>query len=321
VRRQVPGLFVLTVDVELIWGSFYKPDRAFYLDLALRAREALPRLFDLVETHRIRATWAVVGHLFLGACVAVNGRRHASMPRPAHRWFRDDWYSADPATDERRDPAWYGRSLIERLLAIVPPQEIASHSFSHAILGEPGVAAELADAEVSACVGLARGLGLTLTSFVFPRNRVGHLDRLAAHGFRVFRGEDPVWFGRLSSPWREVGHFLDDLLAMPPPAVRPAEVGPSLWRVPGSMLYRSMEGPRRAIPLSSRVVKARRGIERAVRCGEVFHLWFHDVDLAEQTDRMLGGLDEILGFAAAARDRGDLRIVSMGEAAPVEGAK
>ena len=314
--RVGPGVFVLTVDVELIWGSFYKADRAFYVDLALRARAALPLLFDLIARHRIRATWAVVGHLFLDACVAVDGSRHVSMPRTAHAWVRDDWYSADPATDERRDPAWYGRSLIERLLAIVPSQEIASHSFSHAIIGEAGAPASLADAELAACVALARDLGVTLRSFVFPRNHVGHLERLSAHGFRVFRGRDPVWFDRLMSPWSKVGHFLDDVLAIPPPTVRPLEARPGLWSLPGSMLYRSMEGLRRAIPLRSRVVKARRGIERAIDRGEVFHLWFHDVDLAEQTDRMLAGLDEILAAAASARDRGDLQIVPMGEAVP-----
>ncbi|OGX02026.1 MAG: hypothetical protein A3K11_10200 [Nitrospirae bacterium RIFCSPLOWO2_12_FULL_63_8] len=308
----------MTVDVELIWGSFYKADRAFYVDLALRAREALPPLFELIARHRIRATWAVVGHLFLERCVAVDGSRHATMPRPAHAWFRDDWYSADPATDERSDPAWYGRSLIERLLAIAPSQEIASHSFSHAIIGEARTSALLADAELAACVALARDLGLTLRSFVFPGNHVGHLERLPAHGFRVFRGRDPVWFNRLSSPWSKVGHFLDDVLAMAPPTVRPVEVCPGLWNLPGSMLYRSMEGPRRAIPLRSRVVKARRGIDRAIRRGEVFHLWFHDVDLVERGDRMLAGLDEILGAAAAARDRGDLRVVPMGEAVPGE---
>lgn len=313
-----PGVFVLTVDIELIWGSFYKADRAFYVDLALRAREALPPLFELIARHRIRATWAVVGHLFLDSCVAVDGSRHASMPRPAHGWFRADWYSDDPATDERSDPAWYGHSLIERLLAIVPSQEIASHSFSHAIIGEAGAPASLADAELAACVAPARDLGVTLRSFVFPRNRVGHLERLPAHGFRVFRGEDPVWFNRLPSPWSKVGHFLDDILAIPPPTVRPVEVRQGLWNLPGSMLYRSMEGLRAAIPLRSRVVKARRGIDRAIRRGEVFHLWFHDVDLAVRPNRMLAGLDEILAAAAAARDHGDIQIVPMGEAVPVE---
>jgi hypothetical protein len=163
---------------------------------------------------------------------------------------------------------------------------------------------------------LARDLGVTLTSFVFPRNRVGHLDRLRAHGFRVFRGEDPVWFDALPAPWSKVGHFLDDVLAISPPTVRPVEVRPGLWSLPGSMLYRSMEGFRRAIPLRSRVLKARRGLDRAIRRGEVFHLWFHDVDLAEGTDRMLAGLDEVLAAAAADRDRGDLLILPMGEAVP-----
>ena len=45
------------------------------------------------------------------------------------------------------------------------------------------------------------------------------------------------------------------------------------------MLYLSCAGIRKFIPISSHYPKAK-GINRAIKRGEVFHLWFHPFNLA-----------------------------------------
>ena len=135
---------------------------------------------------------AVLEHLMLGSCAPVDGRKHPEIVRLGHAWHDADWFRDDPCGDERRDPTFYGRSLVERLRVPVS-QEVGCHSFSHAIFGDPGCSRDAADSELRACVRLARELGITLRSFALPRNSVGHLDVLRQHGFTCFRGPEPTW--------------------------------------------------------------------------------------------------------------------------------
>lgn len=65
------------------------------------------------------------------------------------------------------------------------------------------------------------------------------------------------------------------------------------------------------IPMASRVRKARRGLDRAVKEGKVFHLWFHPFNLCTDRPGMTAALREILSSAANLRDRGLLKIMTM----------
>lgn len=53
----------------------------------------------------------------------------------------------------------------------------------------------MADAELAASVEAANACGLSLSSFVFPLNRIGHRDLLAEHGFDCYRATaEPNWY-------------------------------------------------------------------------------------------------------------------------------
>jgi hypothetical protein len=306
------GVFTISIDTELAWGGFDRADRESRWALEERSREVIRRLLALFERYAIPATWAVVGHLFLKECCRVDGRAHPDLPRPEHDWFPGDWYRLDPGTDAGQAPLWYGPDIIEALLAARPAQEVASHSFSHAIFGDAGCSAAAAEAEVRACVAAAAPWGVELRSFVYPRNRVGHLDALPRHGFRCYRGPDPAWFATLPRKPRRLAHFLDDLLALPPPTVLPRREG-ALWNIPGSMMLQGMDGPRRLIPAGCRTRRALAGLQRAARRREIFHLWFHPVNFSAELDRMLSLFEPVLAQAARLRDRGELEVLTMGE--------
>jgi peptidoglycan/xylan/chitin deacetylase (PgdA/CDA1 family) len=308
--------FVLSIDTELVWGSFdhVDPDRfsVRYPDL----RGTISRLLAVLDDHRVPATWAVVGHLFLSSCRrGADGRAHPELPRPAFDWYRRDWFSLDPCTDRARDPLWYGDDVVDMILAARVPHEIGSHSFSHPPFGDPGCSEEVAAAEVAECVRLAEARGLTLRSFVFPRNIEGHHRVLREHGFTSYRGHDPVWFHSLPGLLQRAAHLVDQAVAVTPPVASPRQTQPGLWDIPGSMLLMERRGARRCIPLGARVAKGRAGLKRAVREEKVFHLWFHPFNLAPDRERILGALGQILDEAVRLRDRGDLDIRTMGELA------
>ena len=312
------GALVLSIDLELAWGTFDHGGYPVYRASFDRVRPIVDSLLAMLGRHEIRATWAIVGHLFLDRCEKHNGVAHPDLVRARHAWFPHDWLSLDPCSSLEEAPHWYGRDLVERIASDPQQHEIASHSFSHVIFRDAGCSADTARSELEHCSRFAREVvGRDLHAFVFPRNAPGHLAELRRAGFRVYRGPDPWWFERLGPrPLRRLGHFADDLFGLPPRAVRPVYVDPpGIWNVPGSMLYQSRHGLRRWIPIAARVRKAKRGIRSAIRHRGVFHLWFHPFNLADDEALLLDGLDRILAFAAECRARGELDVFTMTELA------
>jgi peptidoglycan/xylan/chitin deacetylase (PgdA/CDA1 family) len=308
----VTGTFTLTFDTELIWGSFHHRSPDEFERLYPDIRGTIDRLLVVLDRYEVSATWAVLGHLFLSECLRdVAGLAHPELVRPRQSWRPDDWYAADPCTDRRRDPLWYGDDIIDALLATRTPQDIGSHSFGHILYGDPALTREAADADLDACLAQAAKRGIRLRSFVFPRNSEGHHEALRAHGFSAFRGADPTWHAVLPGLLGRAGHLVDQGVGLGPPVSKPHEMLPGLWNVPGSALLMDRTGIRRAIPMASRIRKARAGLRRAAATGGVFHLWTHPFNLASDPTHLLTILEAILRDATAARDLGSIAIESM----------
>jgi hypothetical protein len=306
------GIFTLSLDLELIWGTqdLFGPDA--FRGACTRERALVGRLLGTLEKFGIPATWCVVGHLLLDSCEGA-APKHPEIVRPTHAWVRGDWFQHDPGGTEETAPLFLGRSLVESIRACRVAQEVGCHSFSHVIFGDRGCSRDTAVSEVGACVALARGLGLDLRSFAFPRNCVGHLDVLKEHGFACFRGPGPHWYEQddSASLLGRMQHLLDVVRAPPPPTVLPERTPEGLWNIPGSMIYFPMHGLRRHVPMSRRVLRAHKGLADAVRRRRIFHLWFHPTNLADETEAMFIGLEAILGEAARLREEGSLRVLTM----------
>lgn len=309
------GVFTLSFDLELIWGTLdlHGPE-GFRERCETERGLVIDRLLELLTELGIPATWCTVGHLLLARCVDDGGGKHPEIVRPNHAWSKGDWFRHDPGGDECSAPTFLGRSIIQKIRACPVEQEIGCHSFSHVIFGDPGCSRATAWSEVAACVRTARDLGLELSSFSFPRNRVGHLDVLREHGFRCFRGPEPRWYRR--RPWpallERAVHLFEVLAATEPPVVTPQRTEQGLWNIPGSMILFPRHGARRFIPCSLRVKRALRGLEAAARLRGIFHLWLHPTNLVDGMEEMFAGLGAILQRASELRAKGELAIATMG---------
>lgn len=310
------GVFTLSLDFELIWGTLdlFGPTK-FRAACELEREVVVDRLLDLLVEFEIPATWCIVGHLFLDSCDG----RHAEIARPRHAWVQRDWFTHDPSSDTTRDPLFYGGDLIAKIRACPVSQEIGSHSFSHVIFGDAGCSRETAESEIATCVRLAREQGIELRSFVFPRNQIGHLDVLRNYGFTCYRGPEPHWYEQRGYPEliKRLAHLWQVVTAARPPVVLPEYVSPGIWNIPGSMIYFPMHGFRRYIPLSRRVCRAIKGIDAAARERRVFHLWFHPTNLADEMEAMFRGLRAICARARQLREEGALDFLPMGALARV----
>lgn len=309
---SVTGTFTLSFDTELIWGLFDQKSPEEFERLYPDVRGTIDRLLVLLDRYEVSATWAVLGHLFLSGCARDDaGLAHPELVRPRQSWRSGDWYAVDPCTDRTRDPLWYGDDIVDALVASRTPQDIGCHSFGHVRYGDRDLTREAVDADLDACLALAAKRGIALRSFVFPRNSEGHHEALRAHGFNAFRGASHAWHAGLPAALGRAGSLVDQGLGLAPPVSKPHEQLPGLWNIPASAVFMDRTGGRRAIPMASRIRKARAGIRRAAATGGVFHLWTHPFNIANDPAYLLTTLERILRDATAARDLGEIAIESM----------
>jgi peptidoglycan/xylan/chitin deacetylase (PgdA/CDA1 family) len=317
-EQSSPGIFTISLDFELIWGTLdlFGPE-GFRGDCEIERSAVIDRLLELFIEFDVPATWCILGHLFLDHCDVVDGVKHPEIVRAEHQWCANDWFEHDPCGAEESAPLFLGKSLIEKIRSCSVPQEIGSHSFSHVIFGDRGCSRDAAQSELAACVKLAEESGIQLRSFAFPRNQIGHLDLLAKYGFACYRGPEPNWYQspRWPAAVRRLSHLGEVITAAEPPVVEPEDRGDGLVNIPGSMIYFPRHGLRRYLPMYLRVRRAVKGLRAAARRGRIFHLWFHPTNLAgdQQTmDAMFGGLRRILEYASRMREKGQLEILTMG---------
>jgi peptidoglycan/xylan/chitin deacetylase (PgdA/CDA1 family) len=294
------GTVVLSLDAELAWG--YHDIDPLPTGKFADARESWEWLVDAFEEYSIPATWAIVGHLFLRECDGTH----------AHPAASDGWFRRDPGGTTDDHPLWFGPDLVRSVLDSPVDHEIASHSLSHVEFGDEATTRAVAEAEVRACVDIAKEWGIDLESFVFPRNRVGHRDVLAEYGFRNYRSRGQRWFS--GRQFDQAGKALDYALGLTAPDVTPPSLDEhGLVRHAGSQYLFAFEDPARSLlsPFSREPVvrQVEKGLDRAVETDRVFHLWFHPNELRSSGDyqRVRKALEVI------DRRRGDVEVATMAE--------
>ena len=295
-------IFIISLDTELIWGIIHTDaDASSLINDEKHCRGAIDTLLNLFEKHNIPATWAIVGHLFLDHCEKDGGIPHKDMPR-----FKEDWYSCDPCTDIRRDPLYYGKDIVEKIISSPVRHEIGYHSFSHVIFSE--CSREVADAEIKMGSKLAKEFDITLKSFVFPQDKIGHLGVLKENGFRIYRGEI-FKRGNMNQrvPIRKINGIVDLIIAK---SVKPRMIE-GIFEIPSSMLFSAL------FPFTySLLPRAKIGMYRAMISNKVFHVWLHPQNLLYQPS-LAKNLDKLLAFVAKKREAGKIEVMTMGGLADI----
>ena len=311
--RLERGACVLSIDTELAWGEAHRRDGSGGRHHFGAEREAVDRMLALFARYDIAATWAVVGHLFLDACHDDGRGPHPELVTPDYAWLDDGWLAVDPATSLAEDPYWYGRDIVDAILACPVRQVVGSHSFTHVIVDDPACTPEVFDSELVAAAAVAVERRVALRSFVYPRNQIAQVARLGEHGFRCYRGGRPAppFAGRPGWQRRALG-LIDKVRPLAGSAVLPAGDG-GVWNVPQTYLFAPSAGSRVPVELWARRPVAR--LRQAARHRSLFHLWFHPYNVTAAPERAFAALDRICAAAARLRDAGDLDIVTMGDLA------
>lgn len=298
------GVFTFSLDLELSISTLDSFPRFLrQRDHILGARAAVAGILALLAKYRMSATWAVVTQLFRS-----RGRLQVDV---------DNWVLNNIPHD-----TMFAADLVEDILQCQTAQDIGCHSHRHINMASPDIDDATIDEELAASEHQATSRGIRLRSFVFPYNRVGHVDKLAKYGYTSFRGPNSEWYMRRVAGGNPAYGVLrlglkmvDDIAALPPPVDVPRRTSHGLWMIPHSMFYRARGTRVALVPIGPQVQKARRGIELAARRRGVFHLWTHPQNLGVGTSEGLDGLEAILRIADDYRQRGELDICSMSQLA------
>lgn len=291
--------FIISLDVELLWGYVATPTHnavRLMKNDNKKGRDCIDTLLALFEKHNIPATWAVVGHLFLDHCEKDGGIPHKNMPR-----FKDDWYHCDPCTDIKRDPLYYGRDIVEKILSNRIEHEIGYHSFSHVVFSE--CRREVAEAEIKEGIKLAKEFGITLKSFVFPDNEIGHVDILKENGFEIYRGKN-----RKRENMNQnilIRKFNGGINKVIVPLAEP-EWKDGIWEIPSSMYFCDPQIKFSVLP------RAKLGLYRAIKSKKVFHVFLHPHNLLMYPS-LKDDLDRFLGIVSKKRDERKIEVITMGK--------
>jgi peptidoglycan/xylan/chitin deacetylase (PgdA/CDA1 family) len=306
------GTFVLSLDTELAWGNCWNGSVQRYARHYDAYRDSVRSLVELLDDYQVPATWAFVGHLLLDACDGI----HADVLRPDYRWFNGPWLAWDPGTNRRADPWWYGRDLLDRVCRAKVSHEIATHTFSHIIVDDPGCSQVVFRSELAKCAALHSELGLPpLRSIVYPNNAIAHLQALAEFGIIAYRGREEGWHFRVPRVLSRPAALAFRALPFTPPVYDlRSRVKAGLVNIPASMVLLAYDGLRRRLPDSVRLGQMKRGLRAAVSQRRVFHLYFHPYNLAS-SPRMLQVLEAALNVVNRLRERGEMRVATMAQLA------
>lgn len=293
-------VFIISLDTELGWGFILNPKHKV-LNILYRdpeqGRGAIDLLLELFERFNIPATWAVVGHLFLDP---DEGQELVSQEMPA---FREGWLEWNFYNNLRANPLYYGRDIVEKILASSVKHEIGLHGFFHIPFAR--CSQEVAETECELGIEAARRIGITPRSFVFPRDEIGHLHVLIENGLKLYRGEQVGrWKGGQNLLVSNFNWVIDKINTQP---VLPLDMD-GIWQVPSSMFYC---GPRFPFSLW---LQAGLGLSRAMRTNKVFHIWLHPHTLLLYK-WLAKDLEKFIALVARKRDEGKLEVMTMGELA------
>ncbi len=219
--------------------------------------------------------------------------------------YSPEWFSnIAPALDGGKQNGWCGHEYFKAFQQA--GHEMGWHGATHMPLSAetPPEAVEL---ELTLAKRLFAELGSTPGTIVFPRNRIGHLDRLRGDGFCAYRASPPGGLlGRvtgLAGEW----HLFDTRVADKPRYI-------DSWGVsPAGFFLNWPSGARSLVPVGVTVRRWKSLLRSAVESGGYVHMWFHPHNLIT-APAMRESFTRIMAEVGALVRSGDLSSMTIAEA-------
>ncbi len=294
------GTFIVSFDCEGNWGI---ADRQRRIDQGFITKKALVQAYEALTRElarfEISATFAFVMAFILNKDELADWLpRLTSVQVNGEDWMRN----FQRAKDVHDFSGWFCPEAFD-LVREAGTHEIGCHGFRHIPLGDGEVAQADARYELGSAAELASQKNVRLRTFVFPRNRVGHLGLLAEHGYLGFRNAHPD----LSRHGR-VGNFLRECCIWET-GQKPEDPVQGLVSIPGGYFLNWQHGLRRALPQSISLMRWKSILRDAAENDKVAGLYLHPHNLIDGPGT-LETFRGVLRIAAKLRETKGLAIMT-----------
>lgn len=287
---------VVSLDFELGWGViegglWRKRERA---GVYRNTRGAVRDLVACCDDLDLPLTWATVGAMIEDPARVDLDHLPADLRDQSYAALR----AAEPATFD-------GRDVFDVVKRARVTHDVGGHGYAHVRYDYPGVDAACVMGDIERLISV---LQHHPRSFVYPRNREGYADLIAAAGFGCIRGVPrPARGGRIGRAAA--------MVALPPPLSEVGEPLPGLCRTTFSHLFNAGHDQRWRVGLAA--WRARRGLARCQLERGLLHIFTHPYDLGALPP-LSEAFRAFLRAAADMRDRGQLTIRTMADLAPAQ---
>lgn len=290
------GALIISLDFELNWGVHDVYTIEEYGNNILGARVAIPQILQLFLKYDIHATWAIVGMLYCKDKQELLSYFN-TMDIPYENTALSPLINLSKVgANETVDPYHFGLSLIE-MIRETSNQEIGTHTFSHFYCLENGQNEEHFEKDLKAVSSLGE-----IASLVFPRNQVNrqYLHLCKELGVKAYRGNEKNWMykahtSKKNSWLKRLCRLIDayvDISGNHTYCLKNLETDP-IVNIPSSRFLRPYNS-RFSMLEQLRLRRIKKGLTRAAKKNELYHLWWHPHNFGRDTKENLQFLEEIL---------------------------
>lgn len=318
--KMEKGIFVISLDFELLWGVRDHATISTYGKQILGARTAVNEILSLFQTYQIHATWGIVGFLFFEHKKMLLDNLPKELPKYNRSHLSNYEYLYEIGESESEDPYHFGASLIKEIYQ-TQNQEIASHTFSHYYCREQGQTENQFKADIERVLWIAKCWNLEIKSIIFPRNQVNeeYLKICIENGIKNYRGEDKNFIYRGSNTWWKRGmRFAEVYLGWISTHIYTRKEIPEKYmnNIRAGIFLRPYSHKFFFIE-QLKLFHIKRRMKKAAKKGKVLHIWFHPHNFGRNIKENLQNLESLLQYFRELNIRYGFQSMNMEEVAQV----
>lgn len=161
-KKTKKGVFVISLDFELMWGVRDKKTIDSYGEEILNGKQAIPEMLSLFHRFNVKSTYATVGFLFHKDIEELKKEFPRDLPNYTNE-ILDPYRSVQSSTKyyETYHPYYFCPELIQQITE-TEAHEIATHTYSHYYCLEEGQSIKEFEADIVKAKEVAKAQNIEL---------------------------------------------------------------------------------------------------------------------------------------------------------------
>ncbi|TDU40003.1 polysaccharide deacetylase [Gelidibacter sediminis] len=313
------GKFVISLDFEKHWGFFDNRHLSECKSQLSNVDIVINQFLEQSRQHNVCITFATVGILFAKSKAEI----YKFIPnlKPNYSNTSLDAYKLLQNMAVNDEKFYFGQDLVSQIKNDTL-HEMATHTFSHYYCQENGQTDADFYADLTSAVAIASHLDISLKSIVFPRNQVNssYLKICEELGIETYRGN--CWFNFNNNPRKlklieyflKTSRMIDSYLNLTGSNSFKLEdynlKRSKLINIPASRFLRPYT-PQLGFLEPLKINRIKNAMTKAAKRNEVYHLWWHPHNFANNINENFKNFSEILEHYSTLRKQYNFESITM----------